>query len=61
MNGDVHAETGQVLFSHRKGRGITFQCAVRTFKGRSFLDVREWAEQDGAPVATRKGATAPLD
>lgn len=55
------ADLGDVLLELSKPRGAVLRVAVRSFSGRTFLDTREWAEQAGAPVPTKKGATIPLE
>jgi hypothetical protein len=55
------ADLGDVLLELPKRAGSVLRVAVRSFRGRRFLDTREWAEAGGEPVATSKGATIPLD
>jgi hypothetical protein len=54
-------DLGEVLYQHPKPGGRTFRVAVREYRGRRFLDVREWGERDGKPLATARGATVPCE
>ena len=50
-----------VLFEHAKRGGVTVKVTIADYNGSRFLDIREWIDRDGKPMATRKGATMPLD
>ena len=50
-----------VLFEHAKRGGVTVKVTIADYNGSRFLDIREWVSRDGQPLATRKGATMPLD
>jgi hypothetical protein len=62
---DRQAEAGAtgwpVIFELPKRGGTTLRAAITDYCGSRFLDVREWAELDGKPLATRKGVTVPLE
>ena len=53
--------SGRVLFEWPKRGGYFVRAMIADFNGSRFLDIREWAERDGQPLATRKGATWPLE
>ena len=53
--------SGRVLFEWRKRGGQFVRAMIAEYNGSRFLDIREWAERDGQPLATRKGATWPLE
>ncbi len=53
--------SGRVLFEYRKRGGATVKATIADYNGNRFLDIREWVERDGEPLATRKGATMPLE
>ena len=61
MNDQASSKGGRVLFEHRKRGGATVKVTIAEYNGSRFLDVREWVERDGQPLATRKGATMPLE
>jgi hypothetical protein len=50
-----------VLFEWRKRGGFFVRATIADYNGSRFLDIREWVERDGQPLATRKGATWPLE
>ena len=52
--------SGRVLFEWPKRGGVTVRVTIADFNGSRFLDIREWIDRDGQPLATRKGATMPL-
>jgi hypothetical protein len=52
---------GFPLLEHPKRDGIKVRAAICTYGGSTFLDLREWAERDGEPIPTKKGATVPLE
>jgi len=53
--------SGSVLFEHAKRGGATVKATIADYCGTNFLDIREWVERDGEPLATRKGVTMPLE
>lgn len=53
--------SGRVLFEYRKRGGATVKATIADYEGNRFLDIREWVERDGKPIATRKGTTVPLE
>lgn len=53
--------SGAVIYERAKRGGMTVRATIAEFQGSRFLDIREWAEQAGQPLATRKGVTMPLD
>jgi hypothetical protein len=53
--------SGQVLFERRKRNGAVVRVEIANYKGRPFLNIREWAERGGELLPTRKGVTVPLD
>lgn len=53
--------SGPVIFEVRKRGGKILRAAITDFRGSRFLDLREWAERDGNPVATPRGVTVPLE
>ena len=53
--------SGRVLFEWPKRGGVSVRVTIAEFNGSRFLDVREWVDRDGQPLATRKGATMPLE
>ena len=52
--------SGRVIFECSKRGGSTVRFTIAEYQGSRFLDIREWVERDGRPLATRKGATMPL-
>lgn len=50
-----------VLFELPKRGGTIVRAAITKYRGSQFLDIREWAEKNGEPVATPKGVTMPLE
>lgn len=53
--------SGRVLFEWPKRGGVSVRVTIAEFNGSRFLDIREWVDRDGKPLATRKGATMPLE
>lgn len=53
--------SGRVIFECTKRGGATVRFTIAEYQGSRFLDIREWVEREGEPIATRKGATMPLD
>ncbi len=53
--------SGPVLFEHSKRGGATVKATLADFCGSRFLDIREWVDREGEPLATRKGVTMPLE
>ena len=53
--------SGLVLFEWPKRGGVSVRVTIAEFNGSRFLDIREWVDRDGLPLATRKGATMPLE
>jgi hypothetical protein len=53
--------SGRVIFECAKRGGVTVRFINAEYQGSKFVDIREWVERDGELVATRKGATLPLD
>ena len=53
--------SGRVIFECAKRGGAVVRFTIAEYQGSRFLDIREWVERDGEPLATRKGATVPLD
>jgi hypothetical protein len=52
---------GQPFFECRKAGGYILRAQFETFKGTTYLDIRQWAERGGDPTRTGKGATIPLE
>jgi hypothetical protein len=52
--------TGRPLFEHHKRNGAIVRVEMDNYKGRPFLNIREWAERGGELLPTRKGVTVPL-
>ena len=52
--------SGRVIFECSKRGGSTVRFTIAEYQGSRFLDIREWVEREGHPLATRKGATVPL-
>ena len=50
-----------VLFELPKRGGKILRAAITEFRGSRFLDIREWVEREGQPLATPKGVTMPLE
>lgn len=53
--------SGRVIFECAKRGGATVRFTIAEYQGSHFLDIREWVQREGQPLATRKGATVPLD
>ena len=53
--------SGRVIFEWPKRGGATLRFTIAEYQGSKFLDIREWVEREGLPLATRKGTTMPLD
>jgi hypothetical protein len=53
--------SGRIIFECAKRGGATVRFTIAEYQGSRFLDIREWVEREGQPLATRKGATLPLD
>lgn len=53
--------SGLVIFECAKRGGATVRFTIAEYQGSRFLDIREWLEREGQPLATRRGATVPLD
>ena len=53
--------SGRVLFEWPKRGGVSVRVTIAEFNGSRFLDIREWVDRDGQQLATRKGATMPLE
>jgi hypothetical protein len=53
--------SGRVIFECAKRGGASVRFTIAEYQGSRFLDIREWVEREGEPLATRKGATLPLD
>lgn len=53
--------SGRVIFECAKRGGTTVRFTIADYQGSRFLDIREWVEREGEPLATRKGATLPLE
>jgi hypothetical protein len=53
--------SGRVIFECAKRGGATVRFTIADYQGSRFLDIREWVEREGQPLATRKGATVPLE
>ena len=53
--------SGRVLFEWPKRGGVSVRVTIAEFNGSRFLDIREWVDRDGQPLATRKGTTMPLE
>ncbi len=42
--------------------GETIHIAVKSFNGsKPYLDIRQYVEGDGGPIATKKGVTMPVE
>lgn len=50
----------RIIFECAKRGGATVRFTIADYQGSRFLDIREWVEREGEPLATRKGATLPL-
>lgn len=57
------AETLAMIGVLPKGAtGETIHIAVKSFKGsKPYLDIRQYVEGDGGPIATKKGVTMPVE
>ncbi len=57
------AETLATLGILPKGAtGETIRIAVKSFNGsKPYLDIRQYVEGEGEPIATRKGVTMPVE
>lgn len=53
--------SGRVIFECAKRGGAIVRFTLAEYQGSRFLDIREWVEREGQQLATRKGATVPLD
>lgn len=53
--------SGRVIFECAKRGGATVRFTIADYQGSRFLDIREWVDREGEPLATRKGTTLPLD
>ena len=56
-----NSSIGQPFFECRKGGGYILRAQFETFKGTTYLDIRQWAERGSEPTRTNKGATIPLE
>lgn len=52
--------SGRIIFECAKRGGATVRFTIADYQGSRFLDIREWVQREGEPLATRKGATLPL-
>ena len=62
QSGKPQADTLAMIGVLPKGaNGETIRIAVKSFNGsKPYLDIRQYVEGEGEPIATRKGVTMPV-
>ena len=59
----MDSQDNHLVYSFPKGKGEEIQVAIRTFKGKHYIDLRQWfqGKNEATFLPTKKGVSFPLE